>query len=192
MTTVVEKIIKTRGLAPAILTGIHYTSTYRELTNRHVAILEEFATPLKEDTNFILDSAGMPMEGFYPYVKRLVDGVKGKHTLSVAETALRDLIKQDKKGHTGFDPATGNMVLYDKNNTILTTVENVVEFTGSLDEPVYYANNYLQLLVDYKKEAKLDGDVVIKLDSAIEPAVSQGKGTFLFTPIRITPIRILK
>lgn len=67
-TKVVKAVIKKRPL----LAHIHYTNERIELTDSHVAIIEELKTPLENSFDILINLEGVPSAAHYPELKRIV------------------------------------------------------------------------------------------------------------------------
>lgn len=175
-TKVVKSVIKTRP----ILAGVHYTNDRMELTDSHVAIIEDLKTPLEDSFDILINLDGVPSVANYPDLTRLVP-TDNQNRFVIDIPMLEAVTKVNKKEQ---------FIRLEKDGTI--GGQKVGEFEN-LDRFEYIAFNpkYVLLLLEYAKESGQKEHITIELDdSAVKPAVVQFEqpetiNTFVLTPIRI-------
>ncbi|ADD71727.1 DNA polymerase [Leuconostoc phage 1-A4] len=175
-TKVVKGISKTRP----ILGHVHYTNERIELTDSHVAIIEELKTPLKNSFNILINLDGVPSVANYPDLKRIVP-VDNANRFVIDIPMLEAVAKINKKEQ---------FIKLESDGTI--GGQKVGEFE-QLDGFKYIAFDpkYVLWLIEYVKESGQKKHITIELnDSSVKVAVVRFEQTETFNTFVITPIRI--
>lgn len=175
-TKVVKGISKTRP----ILGHVHYTNDRIELTDSHVAIIEELKTPLENSFDILIKLDDIPSVAHYPELKRLVP-TDNKNWFVIDIPMLEAVAKINKKEQ---------FLKLESDGTIGS--QKVGEFER-LEGFKYIAFDpkYILWLLEYAKESGQKEQITIELsDNAFGPAVvhfeqPQTFNTFIITPIRI-------
>ena len=175
-TKVVKAVSKTRP----ILGHVHYTNDRIELTDSHVAIIEELKTPLENSFDILINLDGVPSVAHYPELKRLVP-TDNKNRFVIDIPMLEAVAKINKKE------------LYIKLESDGTIGGQKVGEFERLDGFKYIAFDpkYVLLLLEYAKESGQKEHITIELNNnAVSPAVvhfeqPETLNTFIITPIRL-------
>lgn len=175
-TKVVKGISKTRP----ILGHVHYTNERIELTDSHVAIIEELKTPLENSFDILINLDGVPSVAHYPELKRLVP-TDNQNRFVINIPMLEAITKINKKEQ---------FIKLESDGTI--GGQKVGEFE-QLEKFEYIAFNpkYVLWLLEYAKESGQKEHITIELnDSSVMAAVVRFEqpetlNTFIITPIRI-------
>lgn len=173
---VVKAVTKTRPL----LAHVHYTNERIELTDSHVAIIEELKTPLEDSFDILINLDGVPSVAHYPELKRLVP-TDNTNRFVIDMPMLEAVAKINKKEQ---------FLKLEKDGTI--GGQKVGEFE-QLDRFEYIAFNpkYVLLLLEYAKESGQKEHITIELNnSAVSPAVVHFEQPEMFNTFIITPIRL--
>lgn len=173
---VVKSVVKTRP----ILGHVHYTNERIELTDAHVAIIEDLKTPLENNFDILINLEGVPSVAHYPELKRLVP-TDNTNRFVIDMPMLEAVTKINKKEQ---------FLKLESDGTI--GGQKVGEFEN-LDRFEYIAFNpkYVLLLLEYAKESGQKEHITIELsDSAVSPAVVHFEQPETFNTFIITPIRI--
>lgn len=174
------KVIKSVSKARPLLGHVHYTNERIELTDSHVAIIEDLKTPLENSFDILINLDGVPSAAHYPELKRLVP-TDNKNKFVIDIPMLEAVTKINKKEF---------YIKLEKDGTI--GGQKVGEFEN-LDRFEYIAFNpkYVLWLLEYAKESGQKEHITIELDnSAVMPAVvhfeqPETLNTFIITPIRL-------
>ena len=175
-TKVVKAIIKTRP----ILGHVHYTNDRIELTDSHVAIIEELKTPLGDSFDILINLEGVPSVAHYPELKRLVP-TDNKNRFVIDIPMLEAVAKINKKE------------LYIKLESDGTISGQKVGEFEQLEGFKYisFSPKYVLWLLEYAKESGQKEHITIELnDSAVVLAVVRFEqpetlNTFIITPVRM-------
>lgn len=173
---VVKAVVKTR---PTIA-GVHYTTERVELTDSHVAIIEELKTPLEDSFDILINLDGVPSAANYPDLTRLVP-TDNQNRFVIDIPMMEAITKINKKEQ---------LLKLESDGTI--GGQKVGEFEN-LDRFEYIAFNpkYVLLLLEYAKESGQKEHITIELNnSAVSPAVVHFEQPETFNTFIITPIRI--
>lgn len=173
---VIKAVVKTRPL----LGHVHYTNERIELTDSHVAIIEELKTPLEDSFDILINLEGVPSVAHYPDLTRLIPA-DNQNRFIIDIPMMEAITKINKKEL---------YIKLESNGTI--GGQKVGEFEN-LDRFEYIAFNpkYVLLLLEYAKESGQKEHITIELDnSAVSPAVvhfeqPETLNTFIITPIRL-------
>lgn len=173
---VVKAVTKTRPL----LAHVHYTNERIELTDSHVAIIEELKTPLENSFDILINLEGVPSVAHYPELKRLVP-TDNKNRFVINIPMLEAITKINKKE---------SYIKLESDGTI--GGQKVGEFER-LDGFKYiaFSPKYVLWLLEYAKESGQKERITMELDnSAVMPAVvhfeqPETLNTFIITPIRL-------
>ncbi|AIM50856.1 DNA polymerase [Leuconostoc phage Ln-9] len=175
-TKVVKAISKTRP----ILGHVHYTNDRIELTDSHVAIIEELKTPLESSFDILINLDGVPSVANYPDLKRLVP-TDNTNWFIIDIPMLEAVAKINKKEQ---------FIKLESDGTI--GGQRVGEFERLEGfEYITFSPKYVLWLLEYAKESGQKEHITIELsDNAFSPAVvyfeqSETLNTFIITPIRI-------
>jgi len=175
-TKVVKGISKTRP----ILGHVHYTNDRIELTDSHVAIIEELKTPLESSFDILINLEGVPSAAHYPELKRLVP--TDNHNRFVIDIPMLEAITKINKKE--------QFLKLESDGTI--DGQKVGEFE-QLDgfEHIMFDPKYVLWLLEYAKESGQKEHITIELsDNAFSPAVVHFEQPETFNTFIITPIRI--
>lgn len=175
-TKVIKGISKTRP----ILGHVHYTNDRIELTDSHVAIIEELKTPLENSFDILINLDGVPSVAHYPELKRLVP-TDNKNRFVIDIPMLEAVAKINKKEF---------YIKLESDGTI--GGQKVGEFER-LEGFKYIVFNpkYVLWLLEYAKESGQKEHITIELsDRAVVPAVVHFEqpemlNTFIITPVRL-------
>lgn len=176
-TKVAKSVVKTRP----ILGHVHYTNELIELTDSHVAIIEELKTPLENSFDILIDLDGVPSVAHYPELKRLVP-TDNTNRFVINIPMLEAVTKINKKEQ---------FLKLESDGTI--GGQKVGEFE-QLDGFKYIAFDpkYVLWLLEYAKESGQKEHITIELnDSDLKPAVVHFEQPETFNTFIITPIRLL-
>lgn len=174
------KIIKPVSKKRPLLGHIHYTNERIELTDSHVAIIEEFKTPLEDGFDILINLEGVPSVTNYPELKRIVP-TDNQNRFVINIPMLEAVAKINKKEQ---------FIKLESDGTI--GGQKVGEFE-QLDGFKYIAFNpkYVLWLLEYAKESGQKEHITIELsDSAVRPAVVHFEQPETFNTFVITPIRL--
>ena len=174
------KVVKSVSKARPQIAGVHYTNERIELTDTHVAIIEELKTPLENSFDILINLEGVPSVTNYPELKRIVP-TDNKNMFVIDIPMLEAVAKINKKEF---------YIKLESDGTI--GGKKVGEFE-QLDGFKYIAFNpkYVLWLLEYAKESGQKEHITIELsDSAVRPAVvhfeqPETLNTFVITPIRL-------
>lgn len=174
------KIIKSVSKVRPLLGHVHYTNDRIELTDSHVAIIEELKTPLEDNFDILINLDGVPSVANYPDLTRLVP-IDNHNRFVIDIPMLEAVAKINKKEQ---------FIRLEKDGTI--GGQKVGEFE-QLDgfEYITFNPKYILWLLEYAKESGQKEHITIELDdSAVRPAVvhfeqPETLNTFIITPIRI-------
>ena len=174
------KIVKSISKVRPILGHIHYTNDRIELTDSHVAIIEELKTPLENSFDILINLEGIPSVENYPELKRLVP-TDNQNRFVIDIPMLEAVAKINKKEQ---------FLKLESDGTI--GGQKVGEFE-QLEKFEYIAFNpkYVLWLLEYAKESGKKEHITIELDdSSVMAAVvhfeqSETLNTFVITPIRL-------
>ena len=174
------KVIKGISKTQPILGHVHYTNELIELTDSHVAIIEELKTPLENGFDILLNLDGIPSVANYPELKRLVP-TDNKNRFVVDIPMLEAVTKINKKEQ---------FLKLESDGTIggkkVGEFERLVGF-----KYIAFSPKYVLWLLEYAKESGQKEHITIELDdSAVKPAVIRFEQPKTFNTFIITPIRI--
>lgn len=174
------KIIKSVSKARPLLGHVHYTNERIELTDSHVAIIEELKTPLENSFDILINLDGVPSVAHYPELKRLVP-TDNTNRFIIDIPMMEAVAKINKKEQ---------FLKLESDGTI--GGQKVGEFER-LDGFKYIAFDpkYVLWLLEYAKESGQKEQITIELnDSAVSPAVVHFEQPETFNTFIITPIRL--
>lgn len=174
------KVVKSVSKVRPLLGNVHYTNELIELTDSHVAIIEELKTPLENSFDILINLDGVPSVAHYPELKRLVP-TNNENRFVINIPMLEAVTKINKKEQ---------FLKLESDGTI--NGQKVGEFE-QLNGFKYIAFNpkYVLWLIEYAKESGQKENVTMELDdSAVKPAVvhfeqPETYNTFIITPIRL-------
>ncbi len=174
------KVVKSMSKVRPLLAHVHYTNDRIELTNSHVAIIEELKTPLENSFDILINLEGVPSAAHYPELKRLVP-TDNQNRFVIDIPMLEAITKINKKE---------SYIKLESDGTVVG--QKVGEFER-LEGFKYIAFDpkYVLWLLEYAKESGQKEHITIELnDSAVMPAVvhfeqPETLNTFVITPIRI-------
>lgn len=97
MTKTMDKVVNSKNTkSQPILHGKHITPNKVEVTDRHVAIIETFKTPVDTMTgDIVLSPEGVPVVGNYPDLERLIP-LDSYGTMMINGKKLLDILKIKK------------------------------------------------------------------------------------------------
>lgn len=174
------KIIKPISKIRPILGHVHYTNERIELTDSHVAIIEELKTPLENSFDILINLEGVPSVAHYPELKRLVPA-DNTNRFVIDVPMLEAVTKINKKEQ---------FIKLESDGTI--GGQKVGEFEQLEGfEYISFSPKYVLWLLEYAKESGQKEHITIELnDSAVKPAVvhfeqPETMNTFIITPIRL-------
>lgn len=174
------KVVKSVSKARPILGHVHYTNDRIELTDSHVAIIEELKTPLENSFDILINLDGVPSVAHYPELKRLVP-TNNKNTFVIDIPIFEAVAKINKKEQ---------FIKLESDGTI--GGQKVGEFERLEGfKYITFSPKYVLWLLEYAKESGQKEHITIELnDSAVMPAVVRFEqpetlNTFIITPIRI-------
>lgn len=173
---VVKSVIKKRPL----LAHVHYTNDRMELTDSHVAIIEDLKTPLENSFDILINLEGVPSAAHYPELKRIVP-TDNQNRFVINIPMLEAVAKINKKEQ---------FIKLESDGTI--SGQKVGEFE-QLDGFEYIAFNpkYVLWLLEYAKESGQKEHIKIELsDNAVMPAVVHFEQPETFNTFVITPVRL--
>ncbi|MCT4389756.1 hypothetical protein [Leuconostoc falkenbergense] len=173
------KVVKSASSRPQIA-GVHYTNDRIELTDSHVAIIEDLKTPLENSFDILINLEGVPSVENYPELKRLVP-VDNTNRFVIDLPIFEAVAKINKKEQ---------FLKLESDGTI--GGQKVGEFE-QLEGFKYiaFSPKYVLWLLEYAKESGQKEHITIELnDSAVMPAVvhfeqPETLNTFIITPIRL-------
>ncbi|MBZ1508860.1 hypothetical protein [Leuconostoc mesenteroides] len=174
------KVVKSVSKARPLLAHVHYTNERMELTDTHVAIIEDLKTPLENSFDILINLEGVPSVAHYPELKRLVP-TDNTNWFVIDVPILEAIAKINKKEQ---------FLKLESDGTI--GGQKVGEFE-QLDgfEYIAFDPKYVLWLLEYAKESGQKEHITIELsDSAVMPAVvhfeqPETLNTFVITPIRL-------
>lgn len=175
-TKVIKSVVKTRPL----LGHVHYTNERIELTDSHVAIIEDLKTPLEDSFDILINLEGVPSVAHYPDLTRLVP-TDNKNRFVIDVPMLEAITKINKKEQ---------FIKLEKNGTIGGQKVGEFEQLGGF-EYIAFSPKYVLWLIEYAKESGQKEHITIELNnSAVMPAVvhfeqPETLNTFIITPIRL-------
>lgn len=174
------KIIKSVSKARPLLGHVHYTNERVELTDSHVAIIEDLKTPLENNFDILINLDGVPSVAHYPELKKLVP-TDNTNRFVIDVPMLEAITKINKKEQ---------FLKLESDGTIggqkVGEFENLDRF-----EYIAFSPKYVLLLLEYAKESGQKEHITIELDnSAVSPAVVHFEQTETFNTFIITPIRL--
>ncbi|MFL2051997.1 hypothetical protein ACEN35_03170 [Leuconostoc mesenteroides] len=174
------KVVKSVSKVRPLLAHVHYTNERIELTDSHVAIIEDLKTPLEDSFDILINLEGVPSVAHYPELKRIVP-TDNKNRFVIDMPILEAIAKINKKEQ---------FLKLESDGTI--GGQKVGEFER-LEGFKYIAFDpkYVLWLLEYAKESGKKEHITIELDdSAVKPAVvhfeqPETLNTFIITPIRL-------
>lgn len=174
------KVVKSVSKVRPLLGHVHYTNERIELTDSHVAIIEELKTPLENSFDILINLEGVPSMAHYPELQRLVP-MDNTNRFVIDIPMLEAVAKINKKE---------SYIKLESDGTI--GGQKVGEFE-QLEGFKYIAFNpkYVLWLLEYAKESGQKEHIKIELnDSALITAVVHFEqpetiNTFLLTPVKI-------
>lgn len=175
-TKVVKSEMKTRPL----LGHVHYTNDRIELTDSHVAIIEELKTPLENSFDILINLEGVPSVASYPELKRLVP-TDNRNRFVIDIPMLEAITKINKKEQ---------FLKLESDGTIGGQKVGEFEQLNGFDN-IAFDPKYVLWLLEYAKESGQKEHITIELnDSAVKPAVVHFEQPETFNTFIITPIRV--
>lgn len=179
MKKVFDKIIKNVGTTRPVLSGVHYTNNRLELTDSHVAIIEEYKTPLNNEFDFIIGSDSKPKVVDYPDLSRIVP-IDNENKFDIDITLLESIAKLHRKDFG---------VELNLNGQIDGVTVGYFDRIDKFDH-ITFSPKLILLMIEYLKESGLKKQATMYLsNSPVEPAVltfeeTNSTNTFIITPIR--------
>lgn len=175
-TKVVKGISKTRP----ILGHVHYTNERIELTDSHVAIIEELKTPLESSFDILINLDGVPSVAHYPELKRLVP-TDNENRFVIDIPMLEAIAKINKKEQ---------LIKLESDGTVGGQKVGEFEQLNGF-ENIAFDPKYVLWLLEYAKESGQKEHITIELnDSAVKLAVVHFEQPETFNTFVITPIRL--
>ncbi|WP_459524659.1 hypothetical protein [Leuconostoc lactis] len=175
-TKVVKAVVKTR---PTIA-GVHYTNERIEVTDAHVAIIEELKTPLENSFDILINLDGVPSAANYPELKRIVP-TDNANMFAINIPMLEAVAKINKKEF---------YIKLESDGTIGGQKVGEFERLNGF-EYIAFSPKYILWLLEYAKESGQKEHITIELnDSAVLPAVVHFEQPETFNTFVITPIRL--
>lgn len=175
-TKVVKSVVKTRP----ILGHVHYASELIELTDSHVAIIEELKTPLESTFDILINLEGVPSVAHYPELKRLVP--TDNHNRFVINIPMLEAITKINKKELYIKLESDGTI----NGQKVGEFEQLEGF-----KYIAFSPKYVLWLLEYAKESGQKEHITIELnDSAVLPAVVHFEQPETFNTFIITPIRL--
>lgn len=174
------KIVKSAGKARPLIAGVHYTNERIELTDAHVAIIEELRTPLENKFDILINLEGIPSANHYPELRKIVP-VDNNNKFIVDVPILETVAKINKKEFC---------IKLENDGTIGGQKVGAFEQLEGF-EYIAFDPKYVLWLLEYAKESGQKERITIELnDSAVKPAVVHFEqletlNTFVITPIRM-------
>ncbi|MGB4824620.1 MAG: hypothetical protein WBP82_06925 [Leuconostoc mesenteroides] len=174
------KIIKPISKTLPLLAHVHYTNDRIELTDSHVAIIEELKTPLENSFDILINLDGVPSAAHYPELKRIVP-TDNANRFVIDIPMLEAVAKINKKEQflkLGSDGTVGGQKVGE--------FERLEGF-----EYIAFDPKYILWLLEYAKESGQKEHITIELDnSVVKPAVvhfeqPETMNTFIITPVRL-------
>lgn len=179
MKKVFDKIIKNAGTSRPVLSGVHYTNNRLEITDSHVAIIEEYKTPLDTEFDFIIGSDSKPKVINYPNLSRLVPkDNENKFDINIA--LLESIVKLHRKDF-GIELNLNGQI----DGVTVGYFDEIDKF-----DHVTFSPKFILLMIEYLKESGLKKQATLYLsNSPVMPAVmtfeeTNSVNTFVITPIR--------
>lgn len=174
------KVVKAVNNSRPTIAGIHYTNERIEVTDAHVAIIEELKTPLENSFDILINLEGVPSAADYPELKRIVP-TDNKNIFVIDVPMLEAITKINKKEQ---------FLKLESDGTIggqkVGEFENLDRF-----EYIAFSPKYVLLLLEYAKESGQKERITMELDnSAVMPAVVHFEQPETFNTFIITPIRL--
>ncbi|EEJ42642.1 beta clamp domain-containing protein [Leuconostoc mesenteroides] len=174
------KVVKSVTKVRPTIAGVHYTNECIEVTDAHVAIIEDLKTPLENSFDILINLEGVPSVANYPELKRIIP-TDNKNIFVINIPMLEAITKINKKE------------LYIKLESDGTIGGQKVGEFEQLEGFKYIAfvPKYVLWLLEYAKESGQKERITIELsDSAVNPAVvhfeqPETLNTFVITPIRL-------
>lgn len=174
------KVVKSVSKVRPLLGHVHYTNELIELTDSHVAIIEELKTPLEDAFDILINLDGVPSVANYPELRRLIPA-DNTNWFIIDIPMLEAVTKINKKE---------KFLRLESDGTI--GGQRVGEFERLEGfKYIAFSPKYVLWLLEYAKESGQKEHITIKLDdSAVSPAVvyfeqPETLNTFVITPIRI-------
>mgnify|MGYP003365819954 CR=1 FL=1 len=179
MKKVFDKIIKNVVKTRTQIAGIHYTNNKLEVTDSHIAIIEEYKEPLNIGFDFIIGLDGKPKVVNYPDLDRIVP-FKNTNNFVINIPLLESIAKLNKK-EIGVELSKyGNI-----NGSNVGHFENLDRFDHITISP-----KLIITMCEYLKESGQKKEAIIRFDnSPVRPAViyfeeQNSTNIFILTPIR--------
>lgn len=179
MKKVFDKIIKNVSTSRPVLGGVHYTNNRLELTDSHVAIIEEYKTPLNIGFDFIIGSDSKPKVVNYPDLSRIVPKYNN-NKFNINIPLLESIAKLHRKDF-GIELNLNGQI----DGVTVGNFDEIDKF-----DHITFNPKFILLLVEYLKESGLKKQATIFFsDSPVKPAVltfeeTNSVNTFIITPIR--------
>lgn len=174
------KVVKAVSKARPLLGHVHYTNERIELTDSHVAIIEDLKTPLENNFDILINLEGVPSVAHYPELQRLVP-TDNTNWFVIDIPMLEAVTKINKKEF---------YIKLESDGTI--GGQKVGEFERLEGfKYIAFSPKYVLWLLEYAKESGQKEHITIELDdSAVMPAVvhfeqPETLNTFIITPIRL-------
>ncbi len=174
------KVVKAVSKVRPLLAHVHYTNERIELTDSHVAIIEELKTPLENSFDILINLEGVPSAASYPELKRLVPA-DNVNRFVIDVPILEAVAKINKKEQ---------FLRLESDGTI--SGQKVGEFERLEGfKYIAFSPKYVLWLLEYAKESGQKEHIKIELsDNAFSPAVVHFEQPETFNTFIITPIRI--
>lgn len=174
------KVIKGISKTQPILGHVHYTNDRIELTDSHVAIIEELKTPLENSFDILINLEGVPSVAHYPELKRLVP-VDNQNIFVIDIPMLEAITKINKKE---------SYIKLKSDGTIGGQKVGEFEQLEGFEYIAFYPK-YVLWLLEYAKESGQKEHITIELNnSAVMPAVVHFEQPEILNTFVITPIRL--
>ena len=174
------KVVKSVSKVRPILGHVHYTNELIELTDSHVAIIEELKTPLESGFDILINLDGVPSVAHYPELKILVP--TDNHNRFVINIPMLEAITKINKKEQFLKLKSDGTIGGQK-------VGEFEQLEGF--EYIAFDPKYVLWLLEYAKESGQKEHITIELNnSAVIPAVvhfeqPETLNTFVITPIRL-------
>lgn len=179
MKKVFDKIIKSTAKSRPVLSGVHYTNDRLELTDSHIAIIEEYKELTNNKFDFIIGLDGKPKFVNYPDLSRLVPKYNN-NKFNINIPLLESIAKLHRKD-IGIELNLNGQI----DGVTVGYFDRIEEF-----DHITFSPKLIILMIEYLKESGLKKQATIYLsNSPVKPAVlefeeTNSVNTFIITPIR--------
>ena len=192
MTKTMQKVASSKNSkSQPILHGVHITPNKMEATDRHVAIIETFKTPVETMMgDIVLSPEGVPVMGNYPDLDRLVT-LDSYGTMTIDGKKMLDILKIKKGAEKAKLYSEDGEKVRIRFDYEMDSFEIGV-LSGNLDE-THFNPAYLLLMVDEVKEIQGRNfkykTFSVSWKSPLEPVVMTCDNDQVDVKMLVTPIR---